>query len=153
MHKKVHGSDKYRCLTISYSILSCFEVPKSDPSLPSSLHDQYARGVVGCCEGAVSTQTCLICFAILAMPACSLACSALYGFACLVCFATLVHLATLLACFVCLLWLLCLFWFILCVNTRNSTKRRLTTPFGWVSGVQLTCFGLAWASKTCAWFA
>ena len=24
------------------------------------------------------------------------------------------------------------------LNTRNSTKRRLTAPFGWVSGVQLT---------------
>ena len=54
MHKKVHGSDKYRCLAISYSILSGFK-ETFRIILPSFLpHDQYARGVVVCCEGAVS---------------------------------------------------------------------------------------------------
>ena len=39
-------------------------------------------------------------------------------------------------------WLrFCLFASLLALNTRNSTKRRLTASFGWVSGVQLT---LAW---------
>ena len=60
MHKKVHGSDKYRCLTISYSILSdfkeTFRIPPSFP--PSFLPDQYARGVVVYCEGAVSYLAC-----------------------------------------------------------------------------------------------
>ena len=57
MHKKVHGSDKYRCLTISYSILSDFKGHFCALLLLLLLiliHDQYARGVVVCCEGAVT---------------------------------------------------------------------------------------------------
>ena len=95
-------------------------------------HDQYARGVVVCCEGAVSYQTCLICFAILALLACLLACFALLCFACLVCFATSVQLATLLACFVllcfaCLLACLALLCFALRVK---HPKLNQTMPYG-----------------------
>ena len=125
-------------------------------SLPPFLHDKFAkaRGVVGCCEGAVSQQTCLICFAILALPSCLLARSALFGFACLVCFATPVHLATYfhaLFCFALLAYLLWMpsFAFLCKLNTRNSTKRRLKVPLAWKSGVQLIRPGLAWACLAC----
>ena len=46
---------------------------------------------------------------------------------------------------------LCLFASLRALNTRNSTKRRLTASFGWVSGAQFTCPGLAFAWL--AWFA
>ena len=45
-----------------------------------------------------------------------------------------------LVCFVCLFWFALLDWLarLARLNTRNSTKRRLTASFGWVSDVQLT---------------
>ena len=43
------------------------------PFLPPSLHDQYARGVVVCCEALVSYLACLIYLALLALLACLLA--------------------------------------------------------------------------------
>ena len=59
-----------------------------------------------------------------------------------------------LVCFVCLFWFALLVWLarLARLNTRNSTKRRLTASFGWVSDVQLAYFvwyGLSLACLIC----
>ena len=76
MHKKVHGSVKYRCLTISYSILSDFKrIFSTLIHPPHHPHDQYAREVLVCCEGAVSYLACLLAgLFISCLLACLLAC-------------------------------------------------------------------------------
>ena len=59
MHKKVHGLGIYILSTYTYPIFSDFKATFWIPSLPFP-HDQYARGVVVCCEGAVSYLACLL---------------------------------------------------------------------------------------------
>ena len=54
MHKKVHGFGKYIVKTYTYLILSDLKETFCALILILLLHDQYARGVVVCCEGAVS---------------------------------------------------------------------------------------------------
>ena len=61
LQAKVHGLGYLGVSTCTYPIFSEFKAPKSDPSLPSSLHhDQYARGVVVCFKGAVGFPTLLV---------------------------------------------------------------------------------------------
>ena len=57
-HKSKLNLPKYRCLAITYPILSDFK--ETFWIIPSFLPpDQYARGVVVCCKGAVSYLACL----------------------------------------------------------------------------------------------
>ena len=89
----------------------------------------------------------LVCCLLAHLLACSFACSLAGLLACLL----------FLVCFACLFWFGLLSWLarLARLNARNSTKRRLTASFGWVSGVQLTCPGLVWTCEVCdfPWFA
>ena len=147
MHKKVHGSSIYILLTYTYLNYRNFEghfwIPSS--SLPPSLHDQYARGVVVCCEDAVFYLACLLaCLLITFLFACLLASFVGWSVGWLVGQLVGCLLTHLLACsLACLLaWLVG--WLIACLlacllgrlarlarlNTRNSTKQPLTASFG-----------------------
>ena len=76
LQAKVHGLGNLGVLTYTYPIFSWFETPKSDPFLPSFLHDKPGRpwGVVVAVK-AFSEPACLLtwlfstllCFALLAI--------------------------------------------------------------------------------------
>ena len=95
--------------------------------------------------------SCLLACLLGWLVGCMLACLLAWLVVCVLTFSLARSLACLIACL--LVFLVCfafLFWFSLLgwfarlarLNTRNSTKRRLSASFGWVSGVQLTCPGL-----------
>ena len=141
--------------------LRCLKVIPSSlpPSLPSSLHDQYAREVVVCCEGAVSYLAWLLAGLFICLLACLLTCLPgwLVGWlvACLlawligwlvswlvvcllcwlVCLLARSH-ASLLACrlaffgLLCLLILICLAWLTCEARAVEHQKLNQTTPYG-----------------------